>query len=102
MLFVVFVSVALFLLFIGASFFASLLLGLSREDAVSVCYCVPAKTPAMGVPLVMTMFVGLSPLLEAKLQIPMVIFQGLQILGGTVLVRPFARWVDRGKLARSC
>jgi sodium/bile acid cotransporter 7 len=95
-IFIVFVSVGLFLVSIGVSF-ATSLLWLSREDAVSVCYCVPAKTPAMGVPFVMTMFVGLSPLLQAKLQIPLVIFQGLQLVGGTALIRPFARWVDAGK-----
>ena len=95
-LFIVFVSAALFVLFVGVAF-ATSVVWLSREDAVAVCYCVPAKTPAMGVPLVMTMFVGLSPLLEAKLQIPLVIFQALQLLGGTAMIRPFARWVDAGR-----
>jgi hypothetical protein len=40
-----------------------------------VCYCVPAKTPAMGVPLANVMFIGLSAQLESKIQIPMVIYQ---------------------------
>jgi solute carrier family 10 (sodium/bile acid cotransporter), member 7 len=96
MIFIVFISVALFLVFITVSFVTSIL-WLSKEDTISVCYCVPAKTPAMGVPLIMTMFVGLTPVLEAKLQIPMVIFQGLQILGGTIFIHPFRRWVSNGK-----
>lgn len=95
-IFILFTSVALFFLFIATSLLTSLP-WMSREDAVSVCYVVPAKTPAMGVPLVMTMFVGLTPLLEAKLQIPLVIFQGLQLLGGTVMTGPFSRWIDRGR-----
>jgi sodium/bile acid cotransporter 7 len=95
-LFIVFISVALFGLFLGVAI-ATSVVWLPREDAVAVCYCVPAKTPAMGVPLVMTMFVGLSPLLEAKLQIPLVIFQALQLLGGTIMIRPFARWIDAGQ-----
>jgi sodium/bile acid cotransporter 7 len=96
MLFLVFLAVGLFLLFLCLSFFAAGL-WLPRADVVSVCYCAPAKSPAMGVPLAMTMFVGLSPVLEAKLQIPMVIYQGLQIAGGTVFVPLFRSWVRRGE-----
>ncbi|KAF2665252.1 sodium bile acid symporter family protein [Microthyrium microscopicum] len=93
MIFVVFFSVALYFIVNAISFFGSRL-WLSKEDVISVCYCVPAKSPAMGVPLAMTMFVGLTPELQAKLQIPMVIYQGLQIVGGTIFVVPFKRWVD--------
>jgi sodium/bile acid cotransporter 7 len=96
MVFIVFISIALFLLFEAISFFTSIV-WLSREDTISVCYCVPAKTPAMGVPLAMTMFVGLTPVLQAKLQVPMVIYQGLQIVGGTLFIYPLRKWVDRGR-----
>jgi len=96
MAFIVCVSIGLFILFLTVSFFLSNL-WLPREDTVSVCFCAPAKSPAMGVPLAMTMFVGLSPVLEAKLQIPMVIYQGLQIVGGTLFVSLFRRWVERGQ-----
>jgi solute carrier family 10 (sodium/bile acid cotransporter), member 7 len=49
----------------------------------------------MGVPLATVMFVGLTPLLEAKLQVPMVIYQGLQIVAGSVLITPFRKWVEQ-------
>ena len=96
MIFTVFISVALFLVFCGIAFLTSIP-WLSREDVISVCYCVPAKSPAMGVPLAMTMFVGLDPALQAKLQLPMVIYQALQIVGGTILVPVFKKWVSPRK-----
>jgi sodium/bile acid cotransporter 7 len=73
-IFIVFISIALFFVFLAVCFFTSIL-WLPREDTISVCYCVPAKTPAMGVPLANVMFIGLSAQLESKIQIPMVIYQ---------------------------
>jgi solute carrier family 10 (sodium/bile acid cotransporter), member 7 len=95
-IFIVFISIALFMVLNGIAFLTSIV-WLKREDVVSVCYCVPAKSPAMGVPLAMTMFVGLEPALQAKLQLPMAIYQALQIVGGTILVPVFKRWVENGK-----
>jgi solute carrier family 10 (sodium/bile acid cotransporter), member 7 len=100
MIFIVFISIALFVVFLTIAFLTSIV-WLPKEDTISVCYCVPAKTPAMGVPLAMTMFVGLSPVLEAKLQIPMVIYQGLQIVGGTIFIHPLRNWIDRDKMSIS-
>jgi len=47
----------------------------------------------MGVPLSNVMFAGLSPITASKLQIPMVIFQGLQIAAGSVLTLVFRKWI---------
>ena len=70
-------------------------LWLSKEDTIAVVYCVPAKTLAMGVPLATVMFVGLPPITSSKLQIPMVIYQGLQIAAGSLLTIVFRKWLDR-------
>jgi solute carrier family 10 (sodium/bile acid cotransporter), member 7 len=94
-IFLVFMSLGLFTLFLLLSLFTSKIL-FSKPDTVAICYCVPAKTPAMGVPMSTVLFVGLSPLLEAKIQLPLVIYQGLQIMAGTALTGPFKRWVDAG------
>jgi solute carrier family 10 (sodium/bile acid cotransporter), member 7 len=94
LVFVVFVSIALFFLWLVLAFFTARL-WLPRKDVVAVCYCVPAKTPAMGVPLIQTIYYGLKPIQESKLQIPIVIFQGLQIAGGSLLLGTFRWWVDR-------
>ncbi|KAF2663091.1 sodium bile acid symporter family protein [Microthyrium microscopicum] len=91
--FVVFMSMAMFGLFLLISLYTAKM-WLSRADTVACCYCVPAKTPAMGVPISTVLFVGLTPMLEAKLQLPLVLYQGLQIMAGTILTGPFRRWVD--------
>jgi sodium/bile acid cotransporter 7 len=92
MIFVVFISIALFAMYFCVAFFTGIL-WLPRKDIVAVCYCVPAKGPAMGVPLSTTIFAGMDPVLRSKIQIPIVIFQGLQIACGGALIPLFRKWV---------
>lgn len=91
--FIVFISVALWLLFFGIAFFTSNL-WLPRKDTVAICYCVPAKGIVMAVPLTTTIWKGLGLDLESRLQIPIVIYQGLQLAFASILVPIFRRWVD--------
>jgi sodium/bile acid cotransporter 7 len=68
LVFVVFINIAHFTVWLVISLAASV--GwLSRKDTVAVAYCVPAKTPAMGVPLSNVLFVGLSRLETSKIQV---------------------------------
>ena len=67
-IFIVFISIAFYLLFLTISFFSSII-WLPRKDVISICYCVPAKTPAMGVPLTTLLFTGLALIEESKVQI---------------------------------
>lgn len=92
MIFVVFISIGLFVVYFCVAFFTAIL-WLPRKDVVAVCYCVPAKGPAMGVPLSTTIFAGMDPVLRSKIQIPIVIFQGLQIACGGALIGVFRRWI---------
>lgn len=91
--FIVFISVVLYVIWSAICILLSAL-WLSKEDTVAVAYCVPAKTPAMGVPLATVMFAGLSPITSSKLQIPLVIYQGLQIAAGSILTIFFRKWVS--------
>ncbi|KAE8318138.1 SBF-like CPA transporter family DUF4137 [Aspergillus parasiticus SU-1] len=93
-IFVVFISIAMFIVWLTVSVSVSVL-WLSREDTVAVAYCVPAKTPAMGVPLANLIFQGLDVSQKAKIQLPMVVFQGLQIALGSLLVPAFRGWLVR-------
>ncbi|KAE8146298.1 SBF-like CPA transporter family-domain-containing protein [Aspergillus avenaceus] len=77
MIFVVFILIALFLLWFAIALITSRL-WLSREDTIAVAYLVPTKAPAMGVPLVTIMFAGLSEAAQTRMQLPMVIYQGIQ------------------------
>ena len=93
MVFIVFISIAFYLLWAAICVSLSVL-WLPKEDTIAVAYCVPAKTPAMGVPLSVVLFTGLSTITKAKIQIPLVIFQGLQIAGGSLLTIPFRKWIE--------
>ena len=99
-IFIVFISIGLWILFFAVAFFASIF-WLPREDVVSVCYCTPAKGIVMGVPLSTTIFPGISLQLQSKIEIPIVIYQGLQLAFGSILVAVFRRWVDAKKAASS-
>jgi solute carrier family 10 (sodium/bile acid cotransporter), member 7 len=90
--FVVFLNLILISIWTLASFLLSIP-WLKKKDTIAVCYCVPAKSIAIGVPLSAVLFVGLSTEEQSKLQIPMVIFQCLQLAGASLLTIPFRRWV---------
>ena len=96
MVFIVFISIVFYLIWSAICISVSSL-WLPKEDTIAVAYCVPAKTPAMGVPLATVMFVGLSPILLSKIQVPMVIYQGLQIVAGSLLAIIFRKWVGQPK-----
>jgi sodium/bile acid cotransporter 7 len=91
-IFIVLISIAYFLIWFTVCFLLSIL-WLPKKDTIAVCYCVPAKSVAIGVPLSSLLFVGLSTTEESKLQIPMVIFQGIQIASASLMTIPFRRWV---------
>ncbi|MCJ1283333.1 hypothetical protein MMC26_002661 [Xylographa opegraphella] len=91
-LFVIFISIAFYAIW-TVTCVALSLLWLGKKDTIAVAYCVPAKTPAMGVPLANVMFAGLSAINVSKIQIPMVIFQGFQIAAGSLLTIAFRRWI---------
>ena len=97
-IFLVFISVALWLVYFGVAFLTSVV-WLPREDVVAICYCVPSKGIVMGVALSTTIWSGLSLDLESKIQIPIVIYQGLQLAFGSILIHIFRKWVDRQKKA---
>ncbi|GAB7365453.1 hypothetical protein MBLNU230_g6526t1 [Neophaeotheca triangularis] len=94
MVFVVFMSMGLFVVFFGVGLGLSLL-WLPRRDVVAVCYCVPAKGIAMAVPISQGTFGGVSTELESKIQIPIVVYQGLQLVAGALLVPLFKKWIEK-------
>jgi len=97
LVFIIFMSIIYYAIWTITCFLLSRL-WLSKADTIAVAYVVPAKTPAMGVPLSSVMFAGLEPITASKLQIPMVIFQGLQIAAGSLLTLVFRKWIgDEGE-----
>lgn len=90
--FIIFISIALFILWLSVCF-ATSLMWLPKQDVIACCYCCPAKTPAIGVPLSSVMYVGLAAVNESKIQIPIVIYQAFQIAAGSVLTIAFRKWI---------
>lgn len=98
-IFIVFINIALFGVWLAVALSTSIP-WLPRKDVISVAYCVPAKTPAMGVPLSNVMFAGLSLLTESKMQVPMILFQGLQITFSSLMTIPLRWWVQNEERKR--
>ena len=92
MIFIVFISMAHYLIWLVLCLALSLP-WLPRKDVIAVVYCVPAKTPALGVPLANAVFATLTPVQQAKIQIPIVVYQGLQYAFSSVLAVFFRKWV---------
>lgn len=91
-IFIVFISIVFYILWTTICISLSLL-WLDKKDTIAVAYCVPAKTPALGIPLSAVMFSGLPAITKSKIQIPMVVFQGFQIAAGSLMTIAFRRWL---------
>ncbi|GME28993.1 uncharacterized protein K452DRAFT_331993 [Neofusicoccum parvum] len=95
-IFLVFICVALFLIWMAVAIVTARV-WCGKEDAISAAFTVPSKTPAMGVPLATIMFAGMSAVGASKLQVPMVVFQGVQTGCSCLASLPFRWWQRRGK-----
>lgn len=94
MIFIVFISLALWALFFAIAFVSGMV-WLPREDVVALCMCVPAKGIVMGVPVSAAVFGDEDLDLLSRVLVPIVVYQGLQLGAASVLVPVFRRWVDR-------
>ena len=94
--FIVLITVVNYAVWLIVSFLLSIL-WLDRKDTVSVAMTAPAKTLALGMPLSFLMFEGIGSLQEAKMQVPMLIFQVLQMGLASLSTLGFRRWVDAGE-----
>ena len=97
-LFIVFISAALYFLWTALCFTASIV-WLPKKDVIACCYCCPAKALAMVVPLTSVMYINVSPVEQSKMQIPAIIFQAFQVGIGGLMTIGFRRWI-RGEEER--
>lgn len=63
-----------------------------KQEAISICFCAPAKTQALGIPLIASMYTTADDRTRALIQVPMILYTAEQILVGQVLVWLFKRW----------
>lgn len=66
---------------------------MSKRETVAVAFCAPAKSQAMGIPLVQAMWAAADDATRARLQIPLVLYTAEGILIAQVLVFFFKRWL---------
>ncbi|KAK9461898.1 SBF-like CPA transporter family-domain-containing protein [Lipomyces oligophaga] len=68
----------------------------NKRDTIAICYIVPAKTPALGVPLITALYAnnnGLSTRDKEMMQIPMILYQIEQLVISSSSIPFFRRWV---------
>lgn len=66
----------------------------NRRDTVSVMFCAPAKTAALGVTLISSQYGDSNPNL-GKLLVPLVLYQSEQVFCAGILVQFLKKWVAR-------
>ena len=96
LVFIVFITIVNY----GVWLVLSVLLSVSwldRKDTVAVAMCAPAKTLALGIPISFLLFTGIDAVQESKIQLPMLMFQVLQMSLASLSTLGFRRWVDAGE-----
>lgn len=96
MIFIVFITIVNYGIWLSISVALSIV-WLDRKDTIAVAMCAPAKTLALGMPLSFLLFTGITGLEEAKIQIPMLLFQVLQMGLASLSTIWFRKWVDAGE-----
>ncbi|KAK8074620.1 hypothetical protein PG997_009283 [Apiospora hydei] len=92
---VVVICLSLFVLWMLVTIAASVTF-LDREDTIAAVFCIPTKSPALGIPLATILFAGMSAEDTAKVYIPLIIFQFVQTCLSNLATIPLRRW--RAKL----
>lgn len=62
---------------------------------IALLFCGSAKGVALGGPIVSLLYGGVSPVAAATIQLPLVIYQGSQVVAGQGLVVLLRRWKER-------
>ncbi|KAK7962122.1 sodium bile acid cotransporter [Apiospora aurea] len=88
---VVVICLSLFVLWMLVTIAASITF-LDREDTIAAAFCIPTKSPALGIPLATILFAGMSVEDTAKVHIPLIIFQFVQTCLSNLASIPLRRW----------
>lgn len=68
-----------------------------KTETISICFCAPAKTQALGIPLIAAMYGSADDQTRALIQVPMILYTAEQILVGQALVWVFKRWLAQDR-----
>lgn len=68
---------------------------MSPEETIAVCFCGPAKSTALGIPLLYAMWAPADLLTKAKTSVPVLLYTTEQICVAHFFVQLFRRWHAR-------
>jgi solute carrier family 10 (sodium/bile acid cotransporter), member 7 len=67
----------------------------SKHDTIAICFCAPAKSVSIGVPLIGAMWgAEFSNSVQSLVMVPVILYQAEQILCGQIAVILFRRWLN--------
>ncbi|OJD31899.1 sodium bile acid transporter family protein [Diplodia corticola] len=69
-----------------------------KPEAIAICFCGPAKTAALGIPLVYAMWTKFPTEVKARISIPVILYTTEQVFCAHFLVHAFKRWARREKM----
>lgn len=65
---------------------------MSPEETIAVCFCGPAKSTALGIPLLYAMWAPVDLFTKAKTSVPVLLYTTEQICVAHFFVQLFRRW----------
>lgn len=105
-IFVVLFNIALYIFLTGVCFISSrpprflqskrwtgtVFKPLSPKETIAACFCGPAKSTALGIPLLYAMWAPLDLYLQAQTSVPVLLYTTEQICVAHFFVQLFKRW----------
>lgn len=68
---------------------------MSPEETIAICFCGPAKSTALGIPLLYAMWAPVDLFTKAKTSVPVLLYTTEQICVAHFFVQFFRRWHAR-------
>jgi sodium/bile acid cotransporter 7 len=65
------------------------------REVVAVCFCGPAKSTGLGIPLLYSMWAAVDLTHKAKASIPVLLYTTEQVVVAHFLVHWLRRWIER-------
>ncbi|KAL2829147.1 putative sodium bile acid cotransporter [Aspergillus cavernicola] len=75
---------------------------MSPEETIAVCFCGPAKSTALGIPLLYAMWTPVDLFVKAKTSVPVLLYTTEQLFVAHFFVHAFRWWKRRLERPREC
>lgn len=99
-IFLIFTLLGIWMAWFALGFGLATLLRYPRKDVIAITYCVAAKGPAISVPLIDRIWPTIPLELVSRLQVPVAIYQTMQIALGSLMVVLLRKYIEREELRK--